>query len=78
MAKKQLFSTLKAELKRNGLSDKEYGEKIGLSPSGVSMRLNGNVQFSLSEMILTKQLLKKDLDTLFDSDSDVMRSNTAV
>lgn len=66
--KKPLYPNLEAELKRHGLNNKTYGEKIGVSPSGVSSRLNGKVIFDLKEMIKTKRLLKKSMDYLFDDD----------
>lgn len=64
--KKPLFAELEAELKRNGMTRKEYAKQIGLSASGVSARLNGKIEFSLSEMLKTKKLLNKSLDDLFD------------
>ena len=63
--KKRLFPNLEAELKRNGLTNALYGKKIGLSASGVSARLNGKTDFSLGEMLKTKELLNKTLDELF-------------
>ena len=65
--KKPLFKELEAELKRRGMTNREYGEEIGLSPSGVSIRLNGKTDFTLSEMLKTKRLLNKSLDELFDN-----------
>lgn len=64
--KKPLFAELEAELRRNGMTRKEYGKQIGLSASGISARLNGKIEFSLSEMLKTKKLLNKSLDDLFD------------
>lgn len=65
MRKKVFFPNLEAELKRQGYTQEAYAKKIGLTPSSISYRMNGKVDFSLSEMIATSDLLKKKMDYLF-------------
>lgn len=64
--KTPVYPNLIAELRRRGISDKEYGEYLKISPSGISKRLNGIIDFSISEMKKTKKFLNKDMDYLFD------------
>lgn len=63
--KKVLFPNLEAELKKKGYTQSAYGKAIGLTPSQVSYRLNGKIDFSLYEMTKTADLLDKTLDYLF-------------
>lgn len=64
--KVRLFPNLEAEIKRNGYTNEGFAKKIKiLSPSSLSCRLNGKVDFSLTEMLVIAKELKKGLDYLF-------------
>ena len=47
------FSKLRGRIKECGLSEKEFAEKINLSSSTLSARLNGKVEWNLSEIAKT-------------------------
>ena len=65
MALTILFPNILAELARKGLTQKDYGEYLGLSPSSISDRLNGVSEFDLTEIKKTCELLNKSFDELF-------------
>lgn len=44
-----MFGNLAAEIKRTGLMNKEFAEKIEMNPVTFSKKLNGKVDFTLSE-----------------------------
>ena len=44
------FSKLRGRIKEEGLSEKEFAEKINLSSATLSARLNGKVDWNLSEI----------------------------
>lgn len=66
LKKKPVYPNLVAELKRRGITNKEYGEYLKISPSGISQRLNGAIEFTIGEMKDTKKMLDMDMDYLFD------------
>lgn len=47
---KMNFSKLRGRIKEEGLSEKEFAEKISLSSATLSARLNGKVDWNLSEI----------------------------
>lgn len=51
------YAKLKGKLRENGITYREYANKLGLSIATISERLNNNAQFSQSEITATIQLL---------------------
>lgn len=55
------YSKLKGKLREKGLTYKVFGEKIGLSETSVSERINNNAQFTQEEMEKTMRMLEEPL-----------------
>lgn len=66
--KNVLFPNLEAELKRQGYTQEKYAERLGLTPTAVSYRLRGKINFKLPEMVETSDLLHQPMDVLFRSE----------
>ena len=45
-----MFNNLAAEIKRIGITNKDFAEKVKINPVTFSRKLNGKVDFTLSEM----------------------------
>lgn len=65
MSANVLFPNLLAELARQGKTRADLGIALGLSPSSISDRLSGSVEFDLSEIKATCKFLGKSFDDLF-------------
>lgn len=55
------YSKLKGKLREKGLTYKTFGEKIGISETSVSERMNNNAQFTQEEMEKTMMILEEPL-----------------
>lgn len=55
------YSKLKGKLREKGLTYKTFGEKIGISETSVSERMNNNAQFTQEEMEKTMMILTEPL-----------------
>jgi len=53
-----MFHNLSAEIKRTGLTNKEFAEKIGIHPGTFSRKLHGKVDFTLSEIKIVVDYFK--------------------
>mgnify|MGYP003309797239 CR=1 FL=1 len=45
-----MFNNLAAEIRRTGKTNKEFAEKVQINPVTFSKKLNGKVDFTLSEV----------------------------
>jgi len=56
---------LKAVMKRNGDTQERLAEALGLQTSGVSERINGNIEFRRKEInVIRKRYKLSDSDTI--------------
>ena len=61
---------LKHELRKKGITNKEYADLLGVSEKTIGNKLNGTTEFIYSEIKRTKTLFPEyDLDYLFSDDS---------
>lgn len=62
-----MYPNLRAELARKGWTAAYLGSLLEISPSNMSMRMNGKMEFSLSEALSIRNLLGVDMtiDELF-------------
>lgn len=44
------YHKLRGKIKEKGLTEKEFAKQVNLSSSGLSARLNGKTEWSISEM----------------------------
>ena len=56
------YSKLKGKLREKGIIYKILGEKIGISETSVSERINNNAQFTQEEMEKTMSVLEEPLN----------------
>lgn len=64
-----MYLNLAAEIKRTGLSQKDFAIKVKISPIVFSRKINGETEFKLSEIkrILEFWGLKLSFDYLFEN-----------
>lgn len=62
-----MYRNLEAELARKQISRKELAEKLGITATTLSFKLNGKSELSLAECVEIKRLLdtKEPIDYLF-------------
>ena len=62
-----MFNNLAAEIKRSGLTQKQFAEKVRINPITFSSKINGKTEFQLVEIkrILEFFNLKLSFDYLF-------------
>ncbi len=62
-----MFPNLDAELARVKMTRKELATRIGVTPTTLSLKLNGKADISLSECLHIKSAIKSDksIDYLF-------------
>lgn len=60
-----LYPNLLAEMGRSGVSKVELSGLLGISPSSLSRRLDGSVEWSKSEIDTIRDYFKKPYDYLF-------------
>lgn len=65
-----MYRNLEAELARKQISRKELAEKLGITATTLSFKLNGKSKFSLEECVEIKRLLgtEEPIDYLFAQD----------
>lgn len=65
-----MYRNLEAELARKQISRKEIAEKLGITATTLSFKLNGKSELSLAECVEIKRLLdtEEPLDYLFAQD----------
>ena len=56
-----MYRNLEAELKRKGMTKGALAREMGLTPSTVSLKLNGKSPISLKEANTIKRILKVEL-----------------
>lgn len=62
-----MFRNLKAELARAGMTTNDYAKELNISQKSVTNKYNGEREFKLNEMIVTKKLFPDcSLDYLFE------------
>lgn len=68
---KRMFENVRAEMARNGYTNKDVALALGISEWAFGQKLNGYSQFKLDEMAKIRQLLKNNLsiEYLFFADS---------
>ena len=59
-----LRANLRAELARNGLSQREMAEHLGLSQGSVSSRMRGEIDFGVAEIIAVAEWLDVPVSAL--------------
>ena len=62
---KPLFPNLEGETAKKGLNRKTLGQAVGLSPNQMSNRWNGEVEFTLDEVIKIAEVLENSVEYLF-------------
>lgn len=62
---KVLYPELRAELARNDLSYEDLGKIIGISANSVSQRMNGDVEFRITEIFKTLNYFNKKFEEIF-------------
>lgn len=64
-----MYLNLAAEIKRTGLSQKDFARRVKISPIVFSRKINGETEFKLSEIkrILEFWGLKLSFDYLFEN-----------
>lgn len=65
MENKIIYPNLEAELARNGISKKKYSEVLGIPASGITLRMQGKIKFTLPDIKKTIELLNRDFEFLF-------------
>jgi transcriptional regulator with XRE-family HTH domain len=65
-----MYRNLEAELARKQISRKELAEKLGITATTLSFKLNGKSELSLAECVEIKRLLdtEEPIDYLFAQD----------
>lgn len=65
-----MYRNLEAELARKQVSRKELADKLGITPTTLSFKLNGKSELSLVECVEIKKLLGADepIEYLFAQD----------
>lgn len=53
-----MFHNLSAEIKRAGLKNKEFAERVQMNPVTFSKKINGKVDFTLSEVVRIAEFFK--------------------
>lgn len=53
-----MFNNLSAEIKRAGLTNKEFAERVQMNPVTFSKKINGKVDFTLSEVVRIAEFFK--------------------
>lgn len=56
-----MYPNLRAELTRRGLTMSEFAKRIGMSPQGLSYRMNGKRNFTYPEALRIKKELGVDI-----------------
>jgi len=56
-----MYRNVDAELKRNGMTRGKLAEAMHLSPSTMSLKLNGKSLITLSEALKVKEVLRVDM-----------------
>lgn len=56
-----MFRNVEAELKRKGMTQMDLAKALKLSPSTISLKLNGKAIITLSEAKKVKEMLKVDM-----------------
>lgn len=66
-----MYPNLRAEMARNKITASELAEKLGITISTMSMKLNGKSDFSLKEALKIRAILGTDMPTevLFEIDA---------
>ena len=62
--KNRINDFIRGELKRRKLSQEELSFRLGLTQTGISKRLAGNVDWTLGELILLCEVLEIQLGDL--------------
>lgn len=62
-----MFCNLNAEMARKGISSSYLAKELGITPSTLSMKLNGKSELSLKQAVQIKSILGVDipLEVLF-------------
>lgn len=65
-----MFCNLNAEMARKGMTGACLAEKLGITPTTLSLKLSGKSDFTLRQATVIKKLLNVDipLEILFQSD----------
>lgn len=65
-----MFCNLNAEMARKGITGAYLAEKLGISPTTLSLKLNGKSELTFRQATEIKKILKVDipLEVLFQSD----------
>ena len=64
-----MFKNVDAELKRKGMTRGDLAKKLNLTPSTMSLKLNGKTHITLNEAMRIKKILGVDipLEILFEA-----------
>ena len=65
-----MYRNLEAEMARAGITQREMSEKLGITATTLSFKLNGKSNLSLSECVEIKKILgtNEPIDYLFSED----------
>lgn len=58
------YSKLRGRIREEGLTQEEFAKKIGISPTSLSHRLTGKLEFSQNEIIKTMDVLSINKDVM--------------
>lgn len=65
MSNKPKFPELEAEIRRQGYTQYKLAEIVGMTATQMSCRLNGKIDFSLTEVIKISNVLNRKIEELF-------------
>lgn len=70
-----MYKNLRAEIVRLGLTNKEFAEKVGIKPSTFSTKIQGKVEFTLSEAMKIKNFVGSEMPIEYIFSSDGVLAN---
>lgn len=67
-----MFCNLNAEMRRKGITGARLAQLLGMTPTTLSLKLNGKSELSLRQAAQIKEILEVDipLEVLFDRDNE--------